>query len=128
MLDELVDPLISGIYAGNPAELSVHSCLKRLVDLEQRHGSVVKGLIKENAPWPLGQGRLFGAGGESLLLDRGPPSSKLTKKFSKDALVSFTGGMSTLTDALAKQLECEGGARGGDGGVMYGAEATSLVR
>eukprot|EP01043_Picozoa_sp_COSAG02_P006294 COSAG02_NODE_178_length_31091_cov_59.242482_10_plen_357_part_00 len=127
VLDELVDPLISGIYAGDPAQLSVRSCLKRLVDLEQRHGSVVKGLINENAPWPLGEGRLVGGGGESLLLDRGPPSSKLTQKFSKDALVSFKGGMSTLTDALAEQLEYEGGARG-DGGVMFGTEATNLVR
>lgn len=127
VLDELVDPLISGIYAGDPAELSVRSCLNRLVTLEQKHGSVVTGLINENAPWPLGEGRLVGGGGESLLLDRGPPSSTLTQKFRKDALVSFAGGMSTLTDTLAEQLEQQGGARG-NGGVLYDTEATSLVR
>lgn len=125
VLDEFVDPLISGIYAGDPAELSVQSCLKRLVTLEQQHGSVVQGLMNENLPWPLGQGRVGGEG-ESLLLDRGPPSSKITQKFGKDALVSFSGGMSTLTDALAEELETVGGARDGDGGVLYDTEATSL--
>ena len=126
VLDELVDPLISGIYAGDPAELSVQSCLKRLVTLEQKHGSVVTGLMNENLPWPMGQGRLIGGGGESLLLDRGPPTSKITQKFGKDALVSFTGGMSTLTDKLAEELETDGGARDGTGGVLYDTEATSL--
>ena len=121
VLDELVDPLISGIYAGDPAQLSVQSCFGRLPKLEQEHGSVVQGLLNENLPWPLGQGRGARGPSDSLLLDRGPPSSAVTQRFGKDALVSFKGGMSTLTNALAEQLDGQG-----EGEVRYGAEARSL--
>ncbi len=43
LLDYLFDPLISGIYAGDPAQLSVQAAFPKLVEWE-KHGSLVKGM------------------------------------------------------------------------------------
>lgn len=43
-LDVLIDPLVSGIHAGDPAQLSMRACFPRLVELVERHGSLFKAL------------------------------------------------------------------------------------
>lgn len=44
LLDYVFDPLVGGIYAGNPENLSMKALLPRLKQLEQRYGSVVRGV------------------------------------------------------------------------------------
>jgi oxygen-dependent protoporphyrinogen oxidase len=44
LLDYVFDPLIGGIYAGNPEQLSMAALLPRLKQLELRYGSVVRGV------------------------------------------------------------------------------------
>lgn len=70
-------PAVIGIYAGDAAHLSIQSALPRLWELEQKHGSVLRGAIAER-----------GAQG-----DAGPPRA-----------FSFPDGLAELTDALAAQL------------------------
>jgi oxygen-dependent protoporphyrinogen oxidase len=119
VLDELIDPVVSGVFAGDPYQLSVRSCFGgRLYDLEQEHGSVVKGLLSEGLPWPLGQG----GGGSIELLDRGPPQNEMGQRYQGAALMSFRDGMCTLTDALAAQLD----APTAEADVLYGVEATGI--
>jgi len=79
LLDAVVEPFVSGIYAGDPAELSVAATFPRLYVLEQRHGSLTRGAIAR-----LREPR-----------DRRPGRMKS---------FSFRGGMRTLTDALAQRL------------------------
>jgi oxygen-dependent protoporphyrinogen oxidase len=43
-LAALIDPLVSGIHAGDPEQLSMRACFPRLVELVQRHGSLVRAL------------------------------------------------------------------------------------
>jgi oxygen-dependent protoporphyrinogen oxidase len=38
-------PLVSGIYAGDPARLSLSSCFPRLAAMEKEHGSIVRGMM-----------------------------------------------------------------------------------
>lgn len=40
------DALVTGIYAGDPALLSLPACFPRIAELEREHGSVLKGLAK----------------------------------------------------------------------------------
>ncbi len=47
--DYLFDPILSGIYAGDPARLSVQEVLPFLPRWEQEYGSVTKGLMKNKA-------------------------------------------------------------------------------
>ena len=42
----LVDPFVSGVFAGNPARLSVQATLPRLAALEQDGGSLLRGALR----------------------------------------------------------------------------------
>lgn len=44
VVDYLAEPLLTGIYGGDPAALSAWSVLPKLVEREQQHGSLVRGL------------------------------------------------------------------------------------
>lgn len=44
-VDYLAEPLLSGIYGGDPNRLSVGSVLPRFVELEARYGSLTKGVL-----------------------------------------------------------------------------------
>ena len=48
-VDYLAEPLLSGIYGGNPAALSVTSVLPRFVELANRYGSLTRGVLVERA-------------------------------------------------------------------------------
>jgi oxygen-dependent protoporphyrinogen oxidase len=45
-LETLVGPFVSGIYAGDPERLSARWTLGHLVELEARHGSLIRGLLR----------------------------------------------------------------------------------
>ncbi len=45
-LDDLVQPLLAGVYGGNPEELSAQAVLGRLLALEREHGSIVRAAIR----------------------------------------------------------------------------------
>lgn len=76
ILEYLVTPFVSGIYAGDPEKLSLKSAFPSLSEWEQQYGSVLRGAMKSR-PAP------------------GKP---------RPSLSSFQDGLSTLLDALAKQL------------------------
>ncbi|KAK1941638.1 Protoporphyrinogen oxidase [Phytophthora citrophthora] len=89
--ERLLDPMASGIFGGDIRKLSMRSCFAMLVDLERKHGSVVKGML------------LGGLKGDDTLLD-GTKKSDFVKKHEKSVSVSFTDGMTTLMDALADSI------------------------
>ena len=49
-IDYLADPLLAGVYGGDPREMSVNSVLARFVDLETRYGSLTRGALAERNP------------------------------------------------------------------------------
>ncbi|KAF4324512.1 hypothetical protein BBO99_00001738 [Phytophthora kernoviae] len=92
--ERLVDPMASGIFGGDIRKLSMRSCFSMLVDLEQKHGSVVKGML------------LGGPSSEDTLLD-GTKKSDFIKKHEKSVSVSFTDGMSTLMQTLEDSITAD---------------------
>ncbi|MGE0787952.1 MAG: protoporphyrinogen oxidase [Sandaracinaceae bacterium] len=44
LLDRLAQPLIGGIYGGDPDRLSLRATMPRFIAMEQRHGSVIRGM------------------------------------------------------------------------------------
>jgi oxygen-dependent protoporphyrinogen oxidase len=74
--ERLVEPLMSGIYAGDGAQLSLAATFPNLRQLEREYGSVTRGLLE--------------GGGESAVA--GPP------------FLSLRGGMRDLVSTLADRL------------------------
>ncbi len=58
-LDYAVDPFVAGVYAGDPARLSVRHGFPKLHRLEQEHGSLILGAIMRRNPSGGPAGRLF---------------------------------------------------------------------
>lgn len=44
--EKLIDPMASGIFAGDPEAMSLKSCFPRIHELEMNHGSLIRALIK----------------------------------------------------------------------------------
>ncbi len=86
-LEKLIDPMCSGIYAGDPYNMSIKSCFPRIKELEQEYGSLIKALIKIKK-----QRKAEHAGGEEV---SAAPAGRLT---------SFYNGAQELTDALVREL------------------------
>ncbi len=78
ILDYLVNPLIAGIYAGDPERLSVKHAMPILHDAERRHGSLIVGAMKE------------------MKAKRGIVRQK--------GITSFTNGLGALPEAMAASL------------------------
>ena len=81
-LEKLIDPMTSGIYAGDPYKMSIKSCFPRIKELEQEYGSLIKALIKIQ--------KQKKAAGVSVA-----PGGTLT---------SFYDGAQTMTDTLSEKL------------------------
>jgi len=53
-IDYLAEPLLAGVYGGDPREMSVNSVLGRFVEIETKYGSLTRGVLA--APRPKGSG------------------------------------------------------------------------
>ncbi len=80
LVDYAVNPLIAGIYAGDPEKLSVRHAFPPLWSAERAQGSLIRGMMAG------AKARKAGGGG------------------AVPKIVSFRRGLQTLTDALAAQL------------------------
>ena len=80
LVDYAVNPLIAGIYAGDPEKLSVRHAFPMLWQAERSHGSLIRGMMAA--------GKAKKAAGSSGVAP----------------IVSFRRGLQTLTDALAARL------------------------
>lgn len=76
VLDRLVAPFVSGIYAGDPEKLSLRACFPKLHELEMKYGSVLRGALK----------------------------SRPAKGSPRPGLCSFREGMEALPRALGSRL------------------------
>ena len=88
----IVGGMVSGIYGGDITKLSIKSCFPRLYDLENEHGSIIKGMLKKTKP--------------NIDPFQGPieSDSSFIHEYSKAAQVSFIHGLEQLTTTLEKEL------------------------
>jgi oxygen-dependent protoporphyrinogen oxidase len=85
-LVKLIDPMTSGIYAGDPEAMSMASCFPRVVALERQYGGMIRGMIaKQKEARAAGQKRAPGAGPGGTLM-------------------SFENGLQEMIDTLAAAL------------------------
>ena len=84
--ERVLEPLMAGIYAGDAEQMSLKATFPRFFELEQRHGSIIRGMTAEKQQAPL----------ISLI------GSKRTM------FVSLKNGLSDLVMALRTRLEQQG--------------------
>jgi len=75
ILTQFVEPFITGIYSGNAEKMSAKHTLKMIWEAEQKHGSVIKGLLKQKK-----------------------------SKTSKAQMFNFPNGLSELVDKMTQLL------------------------
>ena len=114
--EKLIDPMASGIYAGNPETLSLRACFPKVYDLEAGYGGLIRGMLalqREKKKQGRGEKVSAGPGG---------------------ALTSFYDGMTVLVDALRKVLgdrlrlgsRVQGIGRKGKGYSIYMADGSHI--
>ena len=77
-LDYLAEPLLAGVYSGDPKLLSVNSVLTRFVEIESKYGSLSRGVLQMPKPKGSGSGgSLFRTlkGGLNTLVDKLVPTA-----------------------------------------------------
>src|SRR6202047_4916172 len=82
MVERLADPLLSGVYGGDAAQLSVRAVLPRFVEMESKYGSLGRGMLAARKNMK--------------------PAQSVPPIFT-----SLRGGMQQLTDALVLRLSPE---------------------
>ncbi|WP_251976089.1 protoporphyrinogen oxidase [Salinicola avicenniae] len=87
ILRRMIDPFVSGVYAGDPARLSVQAAMPRLAALEANHGSLIRGGLKR------------------LRQARREPSPIPAAWRGK--LVSFPRGLQQLAERLAERIAAQ---------------------
>lgn len=58
-LDYIAEPLLSGVYGGDPSQMSVTSVLGPFVEMEKKSGSLGRAVLKSRTPSSTGGGTLF---------------------------------------------------------------------
>jgi oxygen-dependent protoporphyrinogen oxidase len=80
-LDKAIDPFVSGVYAGDPRNLSMRSAFPKLYEMERDFGSLIMGSIRRTVE---------------------KPDPNFPRTF------SFRGGLKTLIDALIEAIGRDG--------------------
>jgi oxygen-dependent protoporphyrinogen oxidase len=99
-VDRLADPLLSGVYGGDAASLSVRAVLPRFVEMEEKYGSLCRAMLasrKKLAEMQKAQGYK-----------------------PKPLFTSLRGGMQQLIDAVVARLDPQG--------LRIGCAVSSLTR
>lgn len=73
-LENLINPMVGGIYAGNPDQLAVKYAFPKLWNLEQEYGSFIRGAFRKKAAGP------------------------------KTEIISFRNGLQSLPHRISEQL------------------------
>jgi oxygen-dependent protoporphyrinogen oxidase len=58
-VDYLAEPLLAGVYGGDPREMSAASVLARFVEIESKYGSLTRGVLAARRSNGAGSGSLF---------------------------------------------------------------------
>ncbi|MBH0193475.1 MAG: protoporphyrinogen oxidase [Nitrospira sp.] len=84
--ERVLEPLMAGIYAGDAEQLSLKATFPRFFELEQRHGSIIRGMTAEKK--------------------QAPPLSRNGPR--RTMFVSLKNGLSDLVTSLRARLEQQG--------------------
>ncbi len=88
VVDRLADPLLSGIYGGDAAQLSARTVLSRMVEMEATYGSLTRGMLAAHRQM---RARAAAQGG--------------ARPAQRPVFTTLRGGMQQLVDAVEARLD-----------------------
>jgi oxygen-dependent protoporphyrinogen oxidase len=88
VLERIVQPMVSGIYTSDPEKLSLAATLPRFIEMERRHGSLIRAMRLRQREQRTTNGDSSGA--------------------RYGLFASLAGGMSELLDALTERVRAQG--------------------
>ncbi|MCO6455057.1 MAG: protoporphyrinogen oxidase [Pirellulaceae bacterium] len=105
--ERLIQPLVGGMYTGDPEQLSIQATMPRFLDMEQTHGSLIRAMRRK----PRSEGGK----------QNGNPSDRTSGSGARYGLfVGLPDGMSELIAAMVRALPA--------GSIQCGAAVQSLTR
>jgi oxygen-dependent protoporphyrinogen oxidase len=93
ILEYLVAPFVSGVYAGDPEQLSLRAAFPSLEEWERENGSIIRGAMKSRKT------SVAAAGAHPR-----PKADRPARSAKSPPLCSFRHGVASLTNALAHSL------------------------
>jgi protoporphyrinogen/coproporphyrinogen III oxidase len=101
-VDRLADPLLSGIYGGDAAQLSARTVLPRLVEMESEYGSLTRGMLAAHRKMRVKAMDAAKKNGAHNVRGQGKSSSQPA---TRSTFTSLRGGMQQFVDALVARLD-----------------------
>ena len=97
-VDRLVSPLLSGVYGGDASQLSVRAVLPRMVEMEQKHGSLCRAMLAARRK------RIVSASPSGAAAKSNSGQNARAPKASFSLFTTLRDGMQQMADAIAAQL------------------------
>lgn len=94
-VDRLADPLLSGIYGGDAAQLSARTVLPKLVEMEAEYGSLTRGMLAAHKKMKAAMAARASAAPDSSAARPGP----------RGIFTTLRGGLQQLIDAIEAKLD-----------------------
>jgi oxygen-dependent protoporphyrinogen oxidase len=102
-VDRLADPLLSGIFGGDSAQLSARTVLPRLVEMEEEYGSLTRGMLAAHRKM---RARIKEAARASRPARTARPANVTgSVPAARSIFTAMRGGMNQLVNALAARLD-----------------------
>lgn len=103
-LDRVAEPLVGGVHASDPREMSVAATFPNFLEMEQRYGSLIRGMLAQRKQ------------AEAMRAKHPPKPGERPRAFFN----TFRRGMQELTDAMAAAVGYER--------IMTGSRVVSISR
>src|SRR5579863_9833852 len=101
-VDRLADPLLSGIYGGDAAQLSARTVLPKLVEMEKEYGSLTRGMLAAHKQMRARMAaRSVGTNGAA------PAHGGEMRAVPRSIFTTLKGGLQQLVDALEAKLNSQ---------------------
>ena len=104
-LARIAEPIVAGIHAGDPEQMSVRATFPMFLDMEREHRSLILAMLKRRKARQKAAAARAGSGAPAT----GAPGSSGGAKSSgpRSYFYSFKGGLQELSDAIVATLPAE---------------------
>jgi len=97
-LARIAEPIVAGIHAGDPEQMSVRATFPMFLEMERKHRSLILAMLKRRKA----RQKAAAAGGGA-----GPGAAARSEGGPRSYFYSFKGGLQELSDALVASLPAE---------------------